>query len=163
MVLLPRWNLIPGWNVDVKCVSPLVSAHVPHITRGIPGKNCLPWKFTQKKRESVNVVRPAKKEGVNERVEVVPHLCLHPHHVAAPLDRLPFRLELMATMMMLVLETKSDFAPHTINHHQHGGDKKSKKQMATCSIKNQDREAGHCPVDKDQGSRIKDQASRIKD
>ena len=47
---VPGWTL-PGWNVDVERVSPLVFAHVPHITRGIPGKKIICYRNAQKKSE----------------------------------------------------------------------------------------------------------------
>ena len=39
--------------------------------------------------------RPAKEERVNEFVEVVPHVCFHPHHVPPSLGSPPFRRQMI--------------------------------------------------------------------
>ena len=73
---------VPGRNIDVQRVSSLVLAQVPHVTRGKPGKSITGSGWNKK-------TAPAEKDRVNEGVQVLPHLRLHPHHVSAFIGGLP--------------------------------------------------------------------------
>ena len=55
-------------------VPPLIFTHVPHIARGVPAKKVIG-------DDAGEECEPAKEEGVDEFVEVRPHVCFHPHHV----------------------------------------------------------------------------------
>ena len=73
---------VPGRNIDVERVSSLVLPQVPHVTRGKPGKSITGSGWNKK-------TAPAEKDRVNEGVQVLPHLRLHPHHVSAFIGGLP--------------------------------------------------------------------------
>ena len=74
-------------------------------------------------KKRVKFEAPAKKEGVNEGVEVGPHLRLHPNHVTASLNRLPFTEMVIGDVGLRPL-------------HQHVQDEESKKEgVSTCQEK----------------------------
>ena len=73
-------------------------------------------------KKIVNFEAPAKKEGVDEGVEVGPHLHLHPNHVIASLDRLPF------TEMIIGDHHDDDGDVGLCPLHHRGRDEGSKKR-----------------------------------